>query len=188
MMTHYLDLKLLPDPEVGSAELMGALFTRLHLAFVHFKINSIGVSFPQYSCNPLAIGNVLRLHGTETALAQFVNLSWMKGVRDHVRLGEIASIPRDVKWRTLKRKQFKTNVERLRRRRMRRKSETAEQATRAIPARVERKPDLPFVHFTSTSTSQTFPIYLELGDAQPEPTYGTFNTYGLSASVTVPWF
>ena len=188
MTTHYLDLKLLPDPEIGSAELLGALYTRLHQAFVHFKINSIGVSFPQYSTNPLAIGDLLRLHGTETTLAEFMKLGWMKGMRDHVRLGDIEAAPEDAEFRTLKRKQFKTNAERLRRRRMKRKGETAEQAAKAIPASVERKPDLPFVHLNRGSTGHRFLLHLVRGPAQPAPVLGSFNSYGLSGTVTVPWF
>lgn len=188
MTTHYLNLKLLPDPEIGTAELLGALYNRLHQAFVHFKINSIGVSFPQYSTNPLAIGNVLRLHGTETSLTEFMKLDWLKGMRDHVLLGEIAAAPSDVEFRTLKRKQFKTNVERLRRRRMRRKGETAEQAAKAIPASVERKPDLPFVHLNSGSTGHSYVLHLERGPAQAAPVLGSFNSYGLSGKATIPWF
>ena len=188
MTTHYLDLKLLPDPEIGSAELLGALYTRLHQAFVHHRISSIGVSFPQYSTNPLAIGNVLRLHGNATTLAGFMKLDWMKGVRDHVQQANIEAVPSNVEHRSLKRKQFKTNVERMRRRRMRRKGETAEQAARAIPASVERKPDLPFVHLSSGSTGQSFLLYLKLGPAQPAPVTGTFNSYGLSRKATIPWF
>lgn len=188
MTTHYLDLKILPDPETGSAELLGALFTRLHQAFVHFKVNSIGVSFPQYSTNPMAIGNLLRLHGTETTLAQFMKQDWMKGVRDHVDVSAVAPAPDNAQHRTLKRKQFKTNVERLRRRRMRRKGETAEQAAAKIPASVERKANLPFVHIKSGSSGHKFVLHLELGLPQPHATIGTFNTYGLSRTTTIPWF
>jgi CRISPR-associated endonuclease Csy4 len=188
MTSHYLELKLLPDPEIGSAELLGALYTRLHQAFVHFKVNSIGVSFPQYSTNPLAIGDVVRLHGTENSLAEFSKLGWMKGLKDHVRQSDIKNVPINVEYRTLSRKQFKTNVERLRRRRMRRKGETAEQAAKAIPSSVERKPHLPFVHVKSGSSGQSFLIHLELGPAREAPVLGSFNSYGLSRTVTVPWF
>lgn len=188
MTTHYLNLKALPDPEIGSAELLGALYNRLHQAFVHFRINSIGVSFPHYSTNPLAVGNVLRLHATESTLIQFMKQDWMKGLRDHTHLTPIGAIPGTVEHRCLKRKQFKTNVERLRRRRMRRKGETAEQATKAIPESVEHKPNLPFVHLRSGSTGRSFLMYLELGAPQPSPSEGPFNSYGLSGTTTIPWF
>lgn len=188
MTSHYLELKLLPDPEIGRAELLGALYTRLHQAFVHFKVNGIGVSFPHYSTNPLAIGDVIRLHGTKSSLTEFMKLGWMKGLRDHVRHGGIEIVPTNVEYRTLNRKQFKTNVERLRRRRMRRKGETAEQAAKAIPSRVERRPHLPFVHMKSASSGHRYLLHLELGPAREAPVLGTFNSYGLSGTVTVPWF
>lgn len=188
MTTHYLDLKILPYPEIGGAELLGALYNRLHQSFIHLKINSIGVSFPQYSTNPLAIGNVLRLHGTETTLAQFMKADWMRGMREHVHLTEINRAPEQAQHRTLMRKQFKTNVERLRRRRMRRKGETAEQAAASIPTSVERKPDLPFLHLNSKSSGRSFLMHLALGPPQRQASLGTFNSYGLSRTVTVPWF
>lgn len=188
MTTHYLDLKILPDPEMGSAELLGALYNRLHQSFVHFNINGIGVSFPQYSTNPIAVGNVLRLHSTEATLTQFMKQDWLKGMRDHVQQTAIAQAPEQVEHRSLKRKQFKTNVERLRRRRMRRKGETAEQAAAAIPTSVERKPNLPFVHLKSGSSGHSFLMHLELGPAQRQATLGAFNSYGLSEKATVPWF
>lgn len=188
MTTHYLDLKILPDPEIGNAELLGALYNRLHQAFVQFKIDTIGVSFPQYSTAPLAIGNILRLHSTEEMLEKFMEQEWMKGMREHVQLSAICPAPDHAQHRTLQRKQFKTNVERLRRRRMRRKGETAEQAAAAIPASVERKPNLPFVHLSSGSTGHNFFLHLELGPPQAAPTSGTFSSYGLSEKATIPWF
>lgn len=188
MTTHYLDIKTLPDPETGAAELIGALYNRLHGSFVHFKVNNIGVSFPQYSTNPIAIGNVLRLHGTEISLDQFMKQDWLKGLRDHVSASPTAHAPPEARHHTFTRKQFKTNVERLRRRRMRRKNETAEQAAAAIPDHVERQPNLPYVHLRSGSTGHGFVMHLERGKPEKAPVLGTFNSYGLSAKATVPWF
>ena len=188
MTSHYIDLRVVPDPESSTAQLFGALYDRLHLALVQQRRDDIGVSFPQYSINPRAIGNVLRLHGSSDALNQFMQTDWLKGMRDHIRLTEITPVPADAPHRTVHRRQFKTNAERLRRRRMRRKGETEQQATEAIPTTVERRPDLPFVHLRSHSTGQPFYLFIALGPLMQTPASGPFNSHGLSTTTTIPWF
>lgn len=188
MTTHYLDLTVVPDPETSAPQLLGVLYGKLHLALVDRKIDFLGVSFPRYSLNPRALGNVLRLHGTDATLQQFMAQDWLKGLRDHVRLTDIAPVPDGARHRVVTRKQFKTSAERLRRRRMRRHGESAEQAQAAIPATVERKPNLPYLHLKSHSTGQGFCLFIALGSLQEQPVEGAFNSYGLGGNATIPWF
>src|SRR5690625_3333783 len=143
MTTHYIDLRVVPDPETGAPQLMGVLFNKLHQVLVQLGTNDIGVSFPQYSLNLKGLGSVLRLHGAEAALKRLSQLDCLKGMRDHVRMTEVSVTPAGVAHCLVMRKQFKTNAVRLRRRRMKRKGETYEQAAKAIPDNVERKPNLP---------------------------------------------
>lgn len=188
MTTHYVDLRVIPSPEISAVSLFGTLYDRLHLALAEQQRHDIGVSFPAYSTNPRAIGNVLRLHASSETLRDFLLNDWLKGMRDHTRLTEIAPVPADALHRTVQRRQFKTNADRLRRRRMRRKGETMQQATDAIPRTVERRPDLPYVHLRSRSTSQPFCLFIAIGTPQKEPTPGSFNSHGLSDVTTIPWF
>lgn len=188
MTSHYLDLRVIPDPETSAPQLLGALYDRLHLTLVQQQTSSIGISFPGYSLNPRAIGNVLRLHGTDAELRQLMATDWLKGIRDHVRSSDVAASPADAPHRSVRRKQFKTSAERLRRRRMRRKGETAEQATAAIPASMERRPDLPYLHLHSRSTRQAFCLFIAMGPLQASPTPGSFNSHGLANPATIPWF
>jgi len=188
MTTHFIDIRLLPDPEFAQAHLLGALYAKLHRALVQLDANNIGVSFPQYRLQPRNLGEVLRLHGTEIALQRLLATDWLRGMRDHTELASIAAVPSGVEHRRLQRRQFKTNVERLRRRRARRKSETMEQAKEAIPDEVEQQPDLPYVRLRSGSTAQAFCLFLALSKPQAEAMEGEFNAYGLSSSATVPWF
>lgn len=188
MTTHYVDITVVPDPESGTPQLLGALYDRLHLALVQQRLDSIGVSFPGYSVIPPSVGTTLRLHSADASLRQFLGMDWLKGMRDHVRMTEISPAPNDAPHRTVQRKQFKTNVERLRRRRMRRKCETAEQARAAIPSTVERSPDLPYLHVRSRSTAQRFCLFIALGPLSAAKVSGGFNHYGLGGTTTVPWF
>ena len=191
MTSHYINITLLPDPEFSHAHLLGALVAKLHRALVQGQTTDIGVSYPQHVSQPLTkrtLGAVLRLHGTPEALQRLMEQDWLKGMRDHTQAGALLPVPAHAQHRTVRRRQFKTNADRLRRRRMQRKGETAEQAAAAIPDTVERRPDLPFVQLRSSSTGQSFCLCVEHGPLQPLPVAGAFNAYGLGHQATVPWF
>ncbi|MDW2983091.1 MAG: type I-F CRISPR-associated endoribonuclease Cas6/Csy4 [Rhodanobacter sp.] len=188
MTTHYIDLKVIHDPETGPTQLLGALYDRLHLALVQQRQDNIGISFPGYSLNPRTLGTSLRLHGSEADLQQLLASDWLKGMRDHVRIENLAVAPIGAPHRIVQRKQFKTSAERLRRRRMRRKGETEEQAKAAIPSSMERHPNLPYIHLHSKSTRQPFCLFIALGPLQTAATPGRFNSHGLSNPASIPWF
>jgi len=191
MTTHYIDITLLPDPEFSHAHLLAALMAKLHRVLAQGQTTNIGVSYPQHVNQPQArrtLGAVLRLHGTAEALQRLMAQDWLKVMRDHTQVTTACSAPANAQHRTVRRRQFKTNAERLRRRRMQRKGETAEQAATAIPDSVERRPDLPFVQLRSSSTGQPFSLYIEHGPLLPQPVSGAFNAYGLAHEATVPWF
>ncbi|UOB05259.1 type I-F CRISPR-associated endoribonuclease Cas6/Csy4 [[Acidovorax] ebreus] len=191
MTSHYINITLLPDPEFSHAHLLGALVSKLHRALALAQSTDIGVSYPQHISQPLTkrtLGAVLRLHGTPDALQRLMEQDWLKGMRDHTQVGELLPVPANAQHRTVRRRQFKTNADRLRRRRMQRKGETAEQAAAAIPDTVERRPDLPFVQLRSSSTGQSFCLCVEHGPLQPQSVTGVFNAYGLGHEATVPWF
>lgn len=188
MTTHYVDLKVVPDPETGPTQLLGALYDHLHLALVQQRRDNIGVGFPDYSLSPRTLGTTMRLHGSQADLQQLLATDWLKGMRDHVRISDVAAVPADAPHRTVQRKQFKTSAERLRRRRMRRKGETAEQAKVAIPSSMEHRPNLPYLHLHSRSTRQPFCMFIALGPLQSVATQGLFNSHGLGNPATIPWF
>lgn len=187
-MNEYIDIRLLPDPEFPVPMLMGALYGKLHRALFDLKSGRIGVSFPEHTRRPRALGDVLRLHGSAEALDELMDQGWLKGMRDHVDVAARAPTPSEVQYRVVRRRQFKTNAERLRRRRARRHNETLEQAREKIPDSVEKKVGLPFAMLRSQSTGETFPLFIEHGELQSSPCDGTFNQYGLSGKATVPWF
>lgn len=189
MTSHYVDLTVLPDAETAAPVLMGALYDRLHRTLVERRLETIGASFPEYSVIPRSIGDVLRLHGDNGVLRELLSSDWLRGLRDHVRMGNVLPVPADAMHRNVRRRQFKTSVERLRRRRMRRKGETAEEAARAIPDSTAEIPNLPYLHLRSLSSGQTFCLFIAMGTLQPAPVPGRFNSYGLGeAGATIPWF
>jgi CRISPR-associated endonuclease Csy4 len=187
-MDHYLHIRLRPDPEFSEAMLMSALFSKLHRGLVTLEANDIGVSFPEHRERPKSLGSVLRVFGSSERLQQLMALDWLSGMRDHVSIREIASVPPDAQHRVVRRVQFKTSAERLRRRHIRRHEVSEQTARQRIPDSVERSAPLPFANIRSLSTGQTFSLFIEHGPLRCEPADGEFNRYGLSTTATVPWF
>ena len=189
MTTHYIDIRLLPDPEFPQAHLMGALYSKLHRVLVQLNSTNIGVSFPQYSLERRTVGAVLRIHGDEPTLTRLMTEAWLTGMRDHTMVTSILAAPEGAAQGIVQRRQFKTSAERLRRRRMKRKGESAEQAAAAIPVSVERSPGVPYINLRSSSTGQPFSMFIaQSKEPLPTSSGSGFNTYGLSDGSTVPFF
>jgi len=135
-------------------------------------------------CSGLYYGSMLLSSMLNTLMAN----DWLKGLCDYVKVTAITSVLADALHRTVYREQFKTNVDRLRRRRMKRKGETVEEVIKAIPDEVARRPDLPYVWMRSLSTKQRFCLFIEMGPKQTSPSTSRFSCYGLSNETTIPWF
>ena len=191
-LSHYIDLHLRPDPEATPTHLLAALYTRLHRALAAAQTAPVGpgiaVGFPGYDGSCHTLGDCLRLYGSEAALQPWAAGTWLGSLRDHVRATAPLPVPAHTAHRMLRRIQVKSSPERLRRRLMKRHQLSEEQAHQRIPDSVGRMTDLPYVQLASTSTAQQFKLFLALGPALAQPQAGNFNTYGLSATATVPWF
>ena len=187
-MNAYQDVKLLPDPEFAPQVLLNYLFGRLHKTLVRINNREMGISFPEFDNQRPWLGQCLRLHGTAANLDKLLAMGWAGHMRDHVSLGPIAAVPEGASHRVVRRVQVKSSPERLRRRLMKRKGITYGQATELIPDSSARSLDLPFIAMRSRSTGQNFRLFVEHGKLQDQPVAGEFNSYGLSAGATVPWF
>jgi len=93
--------------------------------------------------------------------------NWLRGVRELTQMDAIAPAPEHAEYRIVRRRQFKTNADRLRRRRMRRHNESEATAFEHIPDSVEQKVSLPFVQISSISTGQRFSLFIEHGPKGP---------------------
>ena len=187
-MDHHVDIDVQPDPEFPAHQLMEALYAKLHRALVAHNSTSIGVSFPGFSLKGPYLGTRLRLHGELAALSALMASDWLAGMRDHVTLTHPNRVPSTAKHSAVRRVQVKSSPDRLRRRLMRRHNLDAQVALQRIPDEVAHMVDLPFVQLRSSSTGQSFGLYIEHGRAQANPIAGDFNSYGLSQLATIPWF
>ncbi|MDQ3061123.1 MAG: type I-F CRISPR-associated endoribonuclease Cas6/Csy4 [Pseudomonadota bacterium] len=187
-MDHYVDIDVRPDPEFPAHQLMSALYAKLHRALVARQGAGIGVSFPGFDPQGTHLGTHLRLHGSLAALAELLESDWLTGMRDHVVLTLPRLVPPDALHRAVKRVQVKSSPERLRRRLMRRHGFDEREARERIPDQLAQCTHLPFVQLRSTSSGESFRLFLEHGPVQSGAVVGGFNAYGLSQGATIPWF
>lgn len=187
-MDHYLDLTLLPNPEIAQPHLMAALFGKLHLALVAQRSEHIGISFPGVQTSRVWLGDCLRLHGSQADLNALMASNWLLAMRDHLRATAVRPVPAGVGFCVVSRVQAKSNPERQRRRQIRRHGITADEALARLPDSAAEKLDLPYIQLRSQSTGQPFRLFIRHGQLQPTAISGSFNAYGLSTTATVPWF
>ncbi len=187
-MDHYVDLQLLPDPEIAQPHMMGALFSKLHLTLVTQRSEHIGISFPAVQDAPPWLGDCLRLHGIQAELAAMMATPWLAGMRDHVQASAVLPVPATARFRVVSRVQAKSNPDRLRRRQMRRHGIDAAEALARVPETAAERLDLPYVQLRSLSTVQSFRLFIRHGSLLDTASLGAFGAYGLSSSATIPWF
>lgn len=183
-MDSYINIMVLPDPEMRETLLINNLFAKLHRALVQHKIDDIGVSFPNHA---KTLGNVLRLHGKGESLQAFMVEPWLKGLRDYCSIADISRVPNDVSYRAVKRVQAKS-AHNKRQRSITKGWLTPEQASDSIPDTAQKPLTQPFVQLYSTSTKQAMRLYIQHQPEQASPVLGVFNRYGLSNNTTIPWF
>lgn len=184
-MDHYIDIKILPDPEFLETTLINALFSSLHRALVRYGKGDIGVSFPKFK---KTLGDIIRLHGSKLALEHLMSERWLNGLTDYIQVAPIEPIPVGVKYRLVRRVQVKSSVYRLQRRSVAKGWLTQEEAEAKITLDKEQRLNLPFLQIKSKSSGQTFRLFVEHGELADRPIVGKFSTYGLSNKATVPWF
>lgn len=183
-MDHFIDIRVLPDPEFQPETLMNALYAKLHRALVQTALGQIGVSFPQHK---KTLGDTLRLHGSKAHLIDLMALSWLQGLRDYTQCSELTSVPDAVSHRHVKRIQAKSaNNKRMRS--INKGWLTLEQAFERIPEDQQKRLTLPYAQIKSLSTGQPMRIYIEHCPLLEKPKTGKFSSYGLSANATIPWF
>lgn len=187
-MDHYVDIEVKPDGELAANHLMEALYGNLHRALVRMECSAVGVSFPKHDASAPSIGNCLRLHGTRDALTALMSSHWLSGVRDHLDVHAPSPLPVAHTHRRVRRVQPKSNPERMRRRLVRRHGISAEEALQRIPDSVAELVRLPFIQIRSTSTEQSFRLFIAHDPDQNQAVPGVFNAYGLSQTATIPWF
>lgn len=186
-MSHYIEFRILPDPEFPASIIMNLLYNKLHKALVQTGCIDIGVSFPDFDNKRNRLGEKLRLHGSDVHLKNLIDNLTLSALLDHLRVGAVQEVPKRVGFVTVKRVQCKSSAERMRRRLIKRCQLSDEDALNRISDSVQKQSTLPYVRLKSDSTGQSFRLFIDQQIAE-NPVTGTFNAYALSNGVTVPMF
>jgi CRISPR-associated endonuclease Csy4 len=192
-MDHYIEIRLLPNPQVPESALMSILFSRLHHALFQEGRGEIGVSFPKAEISSGAkqkrsLGDRIRLHGSKQALERLMKLEWHKNLEDYFTEPFIRPVPKNCAYCVVKRVQTKSNPERLYRRSVKKGKISLEDAEKKILECHQRTLKEPFVQLKSRSSGQLFRLFIQHGEILQTASPGAFSSYGLSSGATVPWF
>jgi CRISPR-associated endonuclease Csy4 len=194
-MRAYLEITVLPNPEVNIHFLWSKVFQQLHLALVEVQDPqnqvAVGVSFPEYVVGDKysILGSKCRLFAPDQATLERLNISqWLARLADYVHVTSIRPVPEKVSiYAIYQRQQVKTNPERLARRYARRHGVMLEQAMQHYQTMAAVRVATPFIRLQSLSSEHTFCLWIKKTEV-PHSVTGVFSTYGLSAQTTVPEF
>jgi CRISPR-associated endonuclease Csy4 len=211
-MKHYIEFTLLPAPDFNLFKLWSRVFEQLHLGFVENqdekKCVPIGVSLPEYKMGDKygALGGKCRLFAADEATLEHFNAPQrLARLSDYVHCTSIKAVPDKVAgYAVYQRLRPKTNPERLARRYAKRHNLDFASALNGV---VELRGDsagtnpksfrycdmedkriaTPFIRLQSLSNGKTFCLWIKK-TVVTEPSGSGFNSYGLSATTTVPEF
>ena len=97
-MTHYQEIFLLPNADIGLYFLWQKVYQQIHLALVEHKEganrSAVGLSFPGYDAGKYLLGTRLRLFAAEEKQLQQVNcVKWLHRLDDYVDVNRITPVP-----------------------------------------------------------------------------------------------
>ena len=215
-MKSYLEITLLPNPEVGVNFLWSKVFQQIHLGLVEIQDDQgqvlIGLSFPEYVIGDKysLLGSKLRLFANdEGMLNQFDAVKWLARLSDYVHCTSIRPVPEKIiGYAIYQREQPKTNPERLARRYAKRHGVDFDTALNGlVDLKSTEKPlnadfkiqfrycemtkkniSSPFIRLKSMSSEQVFCLWIKKISADTQSSATNFSSYGLSTISTVPEF
>jgi CRISPR-associated endonuclease Csy4 len=195
-MKSYLEITLLPNPEVGVNFLWSKVFQQIHLGLVEIQDDQgqapIGLSFPEYVIGEKysVLGSKLRLFANDEAgLKQFDAVKWLARLSDYVHCTSIRPVPEKlIGYAAYQRVQPKINPEPLARRYARRHNIDYETALTLYSKRNYQTINSPFIRLKSLSSDNNFCIWVKKVPVEAQSSTTHFSTYGLSSISTVPEF
>lgn len=183
-MDSYIELRLKPDSELREAELSSKVFTKFHKALVELKTNQIGISFPQVN---VKLGRVFRMHGEECLLNDLQGLEWLGRLSGYCQQTDILPVPENTEYRIISERRSNLSNAKLRRL-LARGNIDREGEKRYKIKMLSQGFENPYLDLYSSSTKQVHRKFFAFSDLKSKPSYGAFDSYGLSKHATIPWF
>ena len=188
-MKHYIEITLLPNPEVGLFFLWTKVLTQVHIALVERQDQTgrvpIGVSFPEYIHREkhAMLGSKLRLFAASEAILNQMDVQkHLDRLHDYVHITSVRNVPEQVKnYAIYQRVHLKTNAQRLARRYAKRHQISIEQALMHYAGYKDDESALPYIQLKSLSNGQNFRLIIaKKSVTQPQELNMSFNSFGLS--------
>lgn len=204
-MQYYIEINLLPDPDIDLGFLWSKVYMQLHLALVENKRDDdrcdFGVSFPSYLQNSQkqirSLGRRLRVFArSEQALADLRLPDFLMRLQDYVHVKSIKPVElKDVKsYAFFSRLNPKGSPESLARRRAERLNIPYAEALAFFQDETRKQSDhkpylYPSVRMKSLGTNGEYGIVVVKTESKDGLVFGNgFSTYGLSSDSSVPIF
>ncbi len=213
-MKFYQEITLIRNADIDQYFLLSKTFRQIHLGLVQMQDEqiqvSIGLSFPEYKMGEFGVlGSKLRLFARDEAtLTRFDANKWLSRLSDYVHCTGVRPVPSTIKgYAIYQREQPKTSKERLARRYAKRHNMDYEAAlNNKVELSVKPEAGLecgktlmrysemphqtiatPFIRLKSLSSGNMFCLWIKKSEVE-NSNDGTFTTYGLSTTATVPEF
>jgi CRISPR-associated endonuclease Csy4 len=195
-MKSYIDITLMPNADIALYFLWEKIYQQVHLALVGIKDANdrvkVGASFPDYSSGASQnhMGGKLRLLASSSTELEELNIQEsLSRFRDYMHITGIRDVPDKIQAHAFfKRVQSKNNNDRLARRKAKRDGISLQQALAHYADRKEQYSTAPYIRAKSLSSGDRYRLMVAKVDSEIEQNDGGFNTYGLSATSTVPIF
>jgi len=192
-MKQYIEITLLPNPEVDVHFLWSKVYLQLHLALVEIKdadsLVPVGVSFAEYRSDEKhsLLGSKLRVFSSDKSQLEKLNLNhWFNRLSDYVHITSIRTVPSEHGYVVVRRVHTPANVGNLARRYAKRHSISLETALELYTNYDPKQPTrLPFIKVKSLSSANDFTLCIQQ-NAKATAISGLYSTYGLSGTSTVP--
>ena len=181
-MDSFADLKILSQEDQSAHALLGKIYSALHLELVEQQLDDIGVSFP--NARQIAMGDVLRLHGSRKKLADLLDTRRLKRLLDYYSVASINPYPDGHAWKHVKRVQPKITAAKARR--MVKRGSASEERAQELYDRGLAQLKIPYLNMYSGSTAQPYRLYICQTPCDPPIKAQSFSSFGLGACV--PWF
>lgn len=192
-MDFYQDITLLPMTDIDIHFLWGKVYQRIHLGLVETKmpngLSSIGLAFPEYDIEKCQLGTKLRVFAMEKQMLEKFNAKKrLNNLSDYTHITGIRDVPGNItSYVRFKRKQSKSNTERLARRKAKREGIDFENAMQLLKNRKEILINAPFIKISSISSENAFKLFI-CKEPSAELINKAFSCYGLSSESTLPNF
>ncbi|WP_181318356.1 type I-F CRISPR-associated endoribonuclease Cas6/Csy4 [Photobacterium kishitanii] len=185
-MDYYIDITCKSSKKKPLNITFNAMFHNLHCCLEDCDLSTVGFSYPKR--NEIALGQVIRLHGSQADLVKILECQTFPIHSTDYILGKIRQIPENCQHIVIRRNRPMDNS---RLRRIAKRECLSEAELRKLKIKfLASGLSLPYVEIPSKSSGQkVYRRYYEISSPADAPTIGIFNTFGEGKNgTTVPDF